>query len=497
MKSFKKTAALLILLPLLSHAAISAPAVWALNETLLSQGEYGPSPVKTLEQAQAETLAPAEDISNPNDFFNEKSLFPAEIPVSEELKAAAEVFIAGHEFAGNLEKAGKKPANGSNTWGLEMVNAQQAWALTRGAGITIAVIDTGLDFKHEDIKNNFFTNEAEVNGLAGIDDDGNGFIDDTRGWDFVNNDNNPADDNGHGSHVSGIAAADSMNSKGIAGVAPDAKVLAVKVLDASGSGIIENVIKGIKYAADLGAEIINMSLGIFKKYLSAPLLASFQAAVDYATHKGSVIVTAAGNEGVDSLTTAPAGLNHTIAVGAVDDSKKRPSFSNKNPDLVAPGVDIYSLKASGGYLSLSGTSMASPFVAGAAALIRAYYDSAYTGYTGEEIYDDIYIRLTASALELNRKKDYDTNFGYGLLDVYKALMLSPALYFTSAGDSSFSKAGAAGTGAAAMLSAAGFESLFSAGAVTAPRFKSGNWYQISAFKTDSKKRKTAFRKLMV
>lgn len=489
MKPIKSSLAILSLFLISFHFVLPSPELLAMNEETVSAGEYGYTPVKTLEQAQA---APLEHTStataNPNDFFNENPLsLSEETSVSEELKAEAEVFLAGLEsfedLSDDVNQAGKKPSNNTSSWGLTAVNAQQAWALTRGSGITIAVIDTGLDFKHEDIKNNFYTNTAEANGLPGVDDDGNGFVDDIRGWDFVNNDNNPTDDNGHGSHVAGIAAADSTNSKGIAGVAPDAKVLAVKVLDASGNGAIENVIKGIKYAADLGAQVINMSLGILKKYLTNPLLTAFQDAINYAVNKGSVVITAAGNEGVDSNTTAPAGLNNTIAVGAVDISNKRPSWSNKNPDIMAPGVDILSLKFNGGYTSLSGTSMASPFVAGAAALIRAYLNTAYAGFTGQQIYNDVYTRLIESAFSLS-KKNYDTNFGYGLLDAFKALTVSTSASFTSFGSSltEFSNAETSSS-----LQAAGFQT---GPAVFAPAIsRSGNWYRIGALESQAAKKR--------
>ena len=376
-------------------------------------------------------------------------------------------------------------------WGFDRVNAEEAWSLSRGAGITIAVIDTGLDFNHEDIFGNIYTNSAEMDGLAGVDDDGNGLIDDIHGWDFVNSDNDAYDDHGHGTHVSGIAAAVSDNGKGIAGIAPDSKILPIKVLDAFGSGTIQNVIHGIRYAADLGVSVINMSLGIAKRYLSSPLLVEFQNAINYALSRGSLVVTAAGNESVKTSSTAPAGLNNTIAVGATDSLDKKAYFSNKNPDLTAPGVYIASLRSGGGYVYMSGTSMASPYVAGAAALILSYYGSAYATfhYTPEQVYNDVYTRLTNSALDLG-KRGYDANFGYGLLDAYKALTIKTNAFFSNVNQS--------GSGSS-FNSTLNFYSTFrsfSIGENTlhfSPEwrtpFTQGNWYRISALESPQPKKK--------
>lgn len=446
--------------------------------------------VKTLEQAQQnEAVSSSYEALPADDFLNDGPLSKptSEFSVSNELNAQAEVYLsdaAGASFSAEefLSALSNDTYSGTSVmWGFSRVKAEQAWAYTRGAGATIAVIDTGLDFNHIDILGNVYLNTGEIAG-DGIDNDRNGLIDDYRGWDFVNNDNYAFDDNGHGTHVSGIAAAVEDNGKGIAGVAPDAKIIPIKVLDAAGSGTIDNVIKGIRYAADLGAKVINMSLGVAKQFLSSTLLGAFQNAINYATNKGSVVITAAGNENVNTSTTAPAGLNNTIAIGATDSADRKASFSNKSPDIAAPGVTIGSLKAGGGYIYMSGTSMASPFAAGAAALIMSYYGSTYAqrGYTGQQIYNDVYSRLTGGAVDLP-KRGYDASFGFGLLDVYKSLTLNVGATVTATSTGESSPSYFSTRSLRSSFRSFSFEGS-SAGAT--PEFLSriaqGNWYRIPA-----------------
>lgn len=478
----------IILISLLHIYSSAMPAFAA--EAIISSAQ-GYVAVQTLDQANQEDAALITDESLAgNDFFQQGPLSaPSNDEISGEMQTAREVYLLNHSE--NVSALSNDTYSGTSVmWGFSRVQAEQAWSLTRGAGTTIAVIDTGLDYNHEDIVGNVFVNSREILG-DGIDNDLNGFIDDYRGWDFVNNDNNPYDDNGHGTHVSGIASAVEDNGKGIAGVAPDAKILAIKVLDASGSGAIDGVIKGIRYAADLGAKVINMSLGIAKRYLSTVLLNAFQDAVNYATGKGSVVIVAAGNENVDSSTTAPAGLANTVAVGATDSSNRKASFSNTRPDLAAPGVTIASLMAGGGYVYMSGTSMASPFVAGAAALIMSYHGSTYSrlGYSGQQIYNDVLKRLTLSAVDLG-KRGYDAGFGYGLLNVYAALTYNS---FGTASPKTAQSFSTTGTGqGSASFSARSFSVSgigMSASSSAAHFLAAGNWYEIASLKRNSKSKK--------
>jgi hypothetical protein len=279
---------------------------------------------------------------------------------------------------------------GSNDWGVNMVNAPEVWEQGyTGQDVIVAVIDTGVDYNHPDLDANIWVNSNEI-ADNGIDDDGNGFIDDTKGWDFVNNDNDPMDDDtgaGHGTHVAGTIAAE-KNDFGVTGVAYNAKIMPVKVLDAGGFGTWSNVAAGIKYAADNGANVINLSLG-------GGYSAEVADAVKYATEKGSVVVMAAGNAS-SSQPGFPANLANQwgVAVGAVDNTNKMASFSNKAGTttldyIVAPGANIYSTNPNNQYKSLSGTSMATPHVAGVAALIL----SANSNLTAAEV-EEI---LTATA----------------------------------------------------------------------------------------------------
>ena len=149
---------------------------------------------------------------------------------------------------------------GSNDWNLNAINAPESWAAGyTGQGVIVAVVDTGVDINHPDLMSQIWVNAGEIAG-NGIDDDGNGYVDDVHGWDFASNDNNPDDGNGHGTHVAGTIAADD-NGIGATGVAPDATIMPVRVLGNNGSGSASSVAAGIRYAVNMGADIINLSLG--------------------------------------------------------------------------------------------------------------------------------------------------------------------------------------------------------------------------------------------
>jgi thermitase len=277
-------------------------------------------------------------------------------------------------------------------WAHQKMESENAWAIQKGdPNTTIAIIDTGVDWDHPDLAANIWMNLNET--LNGFDDDENGFIDDIRGWDFVNvsdpvwpgedgsvRDNDPMDFHGHGTHVAGIAAAKTNNTLGIAGTSWNSKIMAVRAgyMNSSGYGELQlsDIAPAIKYATDEGANVISMSFG---DYNFSSLL---KEAVDYAHAKGVVMVAAAGNEDTDEI-LYPAGYGNVTAVAATNNLDGKASFSNYGSwiEVAAPGVNIYSTMFDDGYGSWSGTSMATPYVAGLAGLII----SENTTLTNEEV----------------------------------------------------------------------------------------------------------------
>jgi subtilisin family serine protease len=249
--------------------------------------------------------------------------------------------------------------------------------------VVVAIVDSGVEYDHPDLAGQLWFNASEVGGIGGVDDDGNGYIDDVVGWDFSDapglpglgdykeRDADPRDESGHGTHVAGIVAAVVGNGRGIAGVAPNARIMVLRAgFNLPGGGYLEDddVAAAIVYAADNGAQVINMSWGDPRP---APIV---RDAVRYAAAAGAVLVAAAGNEGEDAV-FYPARLRETIAVGAAAPGGEVLAFSNYGPsvDLVAPGQGILSLFLGGGYGERSGTSMAAPHVAGMAALLLGRY----------------------------------------------------------------------------------------------------------------------------
>jgi subtilisin family serine protease len=288
-----------------------------------------------------------------------------------------------------LDVAAPDPGR-AQQWGLDALGAAAAWTVTRGAGITVAVVDTGV---------------APVPDLAGRM---------LAGWNVITSNDVAADDNGHGTHVAGTIAEVEGNGLAEAGIAPEASILPVKVLGADGSGSDADVAAGIVWAADHGARIVNLSLGGPD---SSTVLSD---AVVYARGKGVLIVAAAGNDG--GSVGDPARLPGVLAVGAVDSALVRAPFSagGRALDLVAPGVGIVqqTLDGAGGYAdrSFSGTSMASPHVAGVAALVLAAGRA--TTSTG------VARLLARTALDLG-VAGKDAAYGAGLVRADAALGVAP------------------------------------------------------------------------
>jgi subtilisin family serine protease len=261
------------------------------------------------------------------------------------------------------------------------IDAPEAWAVTTGSpDVTVAVVDTGIDYTHPDLAANIWLNPGEnCPGCRndGIDNDHNGYVDDWRGWDFVNNDNDPMDDHGHGTHVAGTIGAVGDNGIGVAGVNWHVKLMPLKFLDATGSGTTADAIRAVLYAADEGAVATNNSYG-GDGYSQA-----FADAIAYADSRGSLFVAAAGNSSAntDSSPNYPSSydLPNVISVAATNSSDGLAWFSNygrRSVDLGAPGDNVYSTVPGASYAFESGTSMATPHVTGAAALVKSRFPNA-------------------------------------------------------------------------------------------------------------------------
>jgi thermitase len=260
-------------------------------------------------------------------------------------------------------------------WGLNNANdvdvdAPEAWQVTTGNPTTIvAVIDTGIDLTHPDLAGRIWTNPGEVGG-NGRDDDRNGYVDDVHGWNFITDTSDVTDQNGHGTHVAGILGAAGNNATGGAGVNWNARIMPLKFMGALGDGSIDDAVRAIYYAVNEGARVINASWG------SSTYSQSLVDAISFAGAHNVVFVTAAGNEDANNDVTPsyPANIRlpNVISVAAVDASGNLGQFSNYGAttvDIAAPGIAIRSTIPGGGYANYSGTSMASPFVAGVASLL--------------------------------------------------------------------------------------------------------------------------------
>ena len=280
-------------------------------------------------------------------------------------------------------------------WGLVKIRAHSAWNSETGSkDVVVAVLDTGVDYNHPDLVPNMWQ-DAQGNF----------------GYDFVNDNSDPMDDHMHGTHVAGIIAGAS-STKGIVGVSWSSRIMAVKVLAASGAGTSWDVASGINYAADNGADIINMSLGGYYKSITE------ERAVNRAHRRGVLVISASGNGGFDFI-SYPAGYDNSMAVGASDQNDRRAPFSDYSDDLdlVAPGIWILSAVPGGAHVEASGTSMAAPFAAGTAALVISRFKRKSISWSP----DDIRTILNSSALTLSADRE---TTGNGRLDANDALRVA-------------------------------------------------------------------------
>ena len=257
-------------------------------------------------------------------------------------------------------------------YGMTKISANLAWDISTGStSSVVAIIDTGIDYTHPDLVDNIATNSREIPN-NGVDDDANGYIDDYYGYDFVNNDSNPLDDHFHGTHCAGTVGAKGNNSRGVTGVNWTVKLMPIKVLNASGSGTLASVAAGMNYAVKRGVKIMSMSLGT-PSYSS-----TLENAIINARNSGVLVVAAAGNSSQDTdlYPQYPSALpqDNVLAIAASNPSDALAYFSNYGAttvDLAAPGDSILSTYLGGQYAYASGTSMATPHVAGMAALLLA------------------------------------------------------------------------------------------------------------------------------
>lgn len=264
---------------------------------------------------------------------------------------------------------------------LNNIRAPQGWDYTTGSpAVIIAVLDTGVDLSHPDLSSKL-----------------------TAGYDFVQKDAIPQDEHGHGTHVAGIAAAATNNGAGVAGVSWGAEIMPLRVLDAYGNGSYANAAEAIRYAADHGARVINMSIG------GSSYSEVLEDAVNYAAEMGVILVAATGNSG-SSTVLYPARFGPVVAVGATDAANVRASFSNSGSsiDVMAPGVSIFSTYPGGQYRFNTGTSMATPMVAGFAALLASL--------PGMNTSMEIITVMKATALDLG-PGGWDSSYGWGLIQI--------------------------------------------------------------------------------
>ncbi len=270
-------------------------------------------------------------------------------------------------------------------WNLPMIGMEQSWDISKGSSdIVVAVVDTGVDMKHPEFKDKLVA-----------------------GHNFINNSNRPQDDNGHGTHVSGIIAARTNNNAGVAGMSWNSKIMPVKAIGSDGSGTAFDIAQGIYWATDHGASVINLSVGNYTPS------AALKEACRYAYDHNVVLVAASGNDNSDQP-SYPAAYPEVIAVAAVDHLKNRAEFSNYGDyvAVAAPGVDIPSTYIDSDYAALSGTSMACPHVTALASLIRSVKPDLAV--------DDVIMLIKQTAADLG-KPGKDPMYGYGLIDVNNAL----------------------------------------------------------------------------
>jgi subtilisin family serine protease len=383
-----------------------------------------------------ETLIPYSGADNfPNDpIYNKEGSSDVSSTVSKGIGSLLKLGSGGSIGFGSSGDDGPRP---SNQWGLLKVgftplsDSKSAWNIEDGSrkNIVVAVIDSGLDMQHVDGPAHLWANAEEIPD-NNIDDDGNGYVDDIHGWNFVDENNQLNDDYGHGTFVTGIIAAKTNNGEGIAGINPGAQIMVLKAANKRGKSRSLTVYRAIRYAVDNGARVINISLG------TKEVSRLQQIAVNYAYAQGCFVVVAAGNAEDYIAKYSPPGLRRVFAVAAINPDGKRRKSSNYGPNvaLTAPGGEIYSLTAKDGkadgvitpkiptkYHRLSGTSFSAPIVTGTASLVLAKYPD-----LSNRQLEDI---LLNSATDISLK-GWDRYNGMGVLNASAALAYADKKFMT-------------------------------------------------------------------
>jgi len=307
----------------------------------------------------------------------------------------------------------------------DKIQAPQAWDRIWGeeGDVVIAIVDGGTDINHPDLIENIWQNQVEVDGSPGVDDDGNGFVDDYYGWNFANQSGDPTGLPGtpsnadHGTHTAGISSAESNNVTGVAGTSWNATVMAINASDEETDQVIKYGYEGIIYSAENGADIISCSWGREGEFSYFG-----QEVVNYATSLGALVVAAAGNNNSD-IPFYPASYANALSIAGttVDDERSWDSNYGPNIDLAAPSVNIYSTLNNNRYGYLSGTSMSTPMVAGTAGLVKTLHPA----WSGVQIGEQV--RVTSDSLP-----EEQGQLGRGRLNVYRALTeASPSIRLTA------------------------------------------------------------------
>lgn len=307
-------------------------------------------------------------------------------------------------------------------WNLHKINAPTGWDITTGSSkVVIAILSTGVDPDHDELKEKIWTNSNEVPG-NGIDDDGNGYVDDVHGWDFIleNWDNEPWDDRGNGTFAAAVAAAETNNGVGLAGVSWGARIMPIKVLDFNGGGDIYEITSAIRYAADNGARVLLLDFIVFD------YSHTLEAFIEDAYKKGALVIAPMGDcaEGgqfcreLINPVLYPAAFPHVLAVAATDQNDEHYFISGHKSysDIAAPGVNILGGHLASGYGRMSSTHAASPHVAGLAALVWSVNPTLTP--------DEVESIIEGTAVDLG-EPGWDEYFGHGRIDANAAVRATP------------------------------------------------------------------------